>query len=54
MPWFANPARYEQMQYRYCGKAACACPHCRWVCGIASAMFKPLIPSVRCCVKPSI
>lgn len=20
MPWFANPARYEQMQYRYCGK----------------------------------
>ena len=26
MPWFANPARYEQMQYRYCGKSGLRLP----------------------------
>ena len=26
MPWLANPARYEQMQYRYCGKSGLRLP----------------------------
>ncbi|MCL9673581.1 aldo/keto reductase [Citrobacter sp. MNAZ 1397] len=26
MSWFANPARYEQMQYRYCGKSGLRLP----------------------------
>lgn len=26
MAWFANPARYEQMQYRYCGKSGLRLP----------------------------
>lgn len=26
MPWFANPARYEEMQYRYCGKSGLRLP----------------------------
>lgn len=26
MTWFANPARYEQMQYRYCGKSGLRLP----------------------------
>ena len=42
------------MQYRYCGKAACAYRHCRWACGTASVTFSRSIPSVRCCVRPSI
>lgn len=26
MPWFASPARYEHMQYRYCGKSGLRLP----------------------------
>jgi L-glyceraldehyde 3-phosphate reductase len=26
MPWLANPARYEEMQYRYCGKSGLRLP----------------------------
>ncbi len=32
----ANPERYGQMQYRYCGKSGLACPRYRSVYGTIS------------------
>ena len=49
MAWFANPERYEQMLYRYCGRSGL--PRYRWVYGTVLGTFRRWIHSEPCCVK---
>ncbi|XNM47477.1 hypothetical protein ACLK15_17425 [Escherichia coli] len=52
MVWLANPERYGQMQYRYCGeKVVYACPRYRSVYGTISVTLTRWNHSVRSCVK---
>lgn len=51
MVWLANPERYGQMQYRYCGKVVYACPRYRSVYGTISVTLTRWNHSVQSCVK---
>lgn len=51
MVWLANPERYGQMQYRYCGKSGLRLPRYRSVYGTISVTLTRWNHSVRSCVK---
>jgi L-glyceraldehyde 3-phosphate reductase len=54
MSWFANPARYEQMQYRYCGKSGLRLPALSLGLWHSFGHVHALDPNAPCCVKPLI
>lgn len=45
MSWHPYTGRYENMQYRYCGKSGLRLPALSLACGTASVTFSRSIPS---------